>query len=48
MGTLFTGIIVLGLVGMAVRSLYRKRKSGSCSGCGGSCGGCGGCGNVEK
>ena len=43
LGTLLTVLIVIGLVVLAVRSLWRSRKS-ACS-CGGNCAACksGGC-----
>lgn len=41
LGTLLIGLIVAGWAALAVRSLWRSRKS-AC-GCGGSCAACGGC-----
>lgn len=44
MGTIAAGSIVLLIVGNAVRSIWKDRKSGkSCAGCSGGCGGCSGC-----
>ena len=40
MGTVLVLIILAALVGLAVFSLVRKRKSGSSCGCGCGCGGC--------
>ncbi|MCI8639656.1 MAG: FeoB-associated Cys-rich membrane protein [Coprococcus sp.] len=41
MGTLVVGIIVLALVGLAGRSIYKNKKAGKCCGdcahCGGAC-----------
>ncbi|MBO7357303.1 MAG: FeoB-associated Cys-rich membrane protein [Lachnospiraceae bacterium] len=42
MGTFIVCAVLVVIVAFAVRSIYKKRKSGSCS-CGGSCGSCGGC-----
>ena len=44
MGTLVVGLMVLVMTGAAVRSIYKRKKSGKgCCGCDGSCGGCCGC-----
>ena len=40
MGTVIVGAIVLGVVGLAVRSIMKDKKSGK--GCNGNCGSCGG------
>ncbi len=40
MGTLVVLLIVAALVGLAVFSLVKKRKSGGSCGCGCGCGGC--------
>ncbi len=41
MGTLVVGIVVLAIVGAAVRSIWKDRRSGkSCAGCAGGCGRC--------
>ena len=37
MGTIAVGAVVLLAIGLAVRSIYRDKKSGKC------CGGCSGC-----
>ncbi len=42
MGTFIVGCIVLGCVGLAVRSLVVNKKNGKAS-CGGDCGHCKGC-----
>lgn len=39
MSTLIVGIIVLAIVGLAAKSVYKQHKEG---GCGGSCASCGG------
>ena len=41
--TIIITLIILGLVFLAGRSVYRSKGSCGCSGCGGSCGGCHGC-----
>jgi len=42
MGTFIIGIIVLVLVGLAVRSMIKDKKSGKSIQCGGDCKHCGG------
>ena len=39
MGTFITPVVVVGLVGLAVRSMIKDKKSGKGS-CGGNCGQC--------
>lgn len=36
--------IVVGLVALSVRTLWKDHKSGGCAGCSGCGGGCGSCG----
>ena len=47
MGTLIVSLILAGMFGLAVKSLYKGSKSGGCcggcSGCAGSCGGASAC-----
>lgn len=44
MGTVLAGVVVLGLVGLAVRSMIKDKKSGKSLQCGGDCSRChGGC-----
>ena len=43
MGTVITGIVVLGIAGLAVRSMVRDKKNGKSIQCGGDCKRCGGC-----
>lgn len=42
MGTLAAGLVVAGLVTLAVRSMVRDKKSGKSLQCGGDCSHCGG------
>ncbi|MCM1050144.1 MAG: FeoB-associated Cys-rich membrane protein [Clostridiales bacterium] len=42
MGTIIVGIIVVGMVAMAVRSMIRDKKAGKSLQCGGDCSHCGG------
>ena len=42
MGTVVVGIIVAGVVALAVRSMVRDKKNGKSLQCGGDCGKCGG------
>lgn len=42
MGTVITGIVVLGIAGLAVRSMVRDKKNGKSIQCGGDCKNCGG------
>lgn len=44
MGTLAAGIIVAGIVGIAVRSMIHDKKNGKSLQCGKDCSKCGGCG----
>lgn len=42
-------LIVIGIAGLAVRSLYRQKKSGGCiCSCGGNCSTCHGSCSAEK
>lgn len=43
MGTAIVGVILLGIVGLAVRSMVRDKKKGKSIQCGGDCKRCGGC-----
>lgn len=44
LATILIGLILLGLMALAVRSIWRDKKQGkSCKSCGGSCSGCLGC-----
>jgi len=43
MGTLITGAILLVVVGLALRSVIRSKKSGKSLQCGGDCSKCKGC-----
>ncbi|HIY22254.1 MAG TPA: FeoB-associated Cys-rich membrane protein [Candidatus Flavonifractor merdigallinarum] len=38
--TLITGLLLLGVVALAVRHLWKTRKQGGCTGCSGNCSGC--------
>ena len=40
MGTIVAGGIVIGIVGLAVRSMVRDKKSGKSIQCGGDCANC--------
>lgn len=42
MGTVITGVIVLALAALAVRSMIKSKKSGKSIQCGGDCSRCGG------
>lgn len=42
MGTVVTGVIVLALVVLAVRSMVKDKKNGKSIQCGGDCSHCGG------
>ena len=42
MGTVVVGIIVAGVVALAVRSMVRDKKNGKSIKCGGDCKNCGG------
>lgn len=42
MGTVIVGVVLLGIVGLAVRSMVRDKKSGKSIQCGGDCEHCGG------
>ena len=44
MSTFIIGLIVVVLLGLAVRKMYRDKKSGKHT-CGGNCGQCGCCGH---
>lgn len=44
MGDIIIGIILLSVVALAARSLWKNHKAGkSCGGCSGDCGSCHGC-----
>ncbi|MDE7417005.1 MAG: FeoB-associated Cys-rich membrane protein [Lachnospiraceae bacterium] len=43
MGTMITLAILLAVIGLAVRSMVRDRKSGKSLQCGGDCSKCRGC-----
>lgn len=46
MGTLIVGLVVLGIVGMVVRSMVQDKKKGKSIQCGSDCKNCGGhCGH---
>ncbi|QCP34448.1 FeoB-associated Cys-rich membrane protein [Anaerostipes rhamnosivorans] len=46
MGTLIVGLVVLGIVGLVVRSMVRDKKKGKSIQCGNDCKNCGGhCGH---
>lgn len=42
MGTIIVGAVVLGIIGLALKSLIGDRKSGKSIQCGGDCKHCGG------
>lgn len=42
MGTVIVGAVVLVVVGLAVRSIFRDKKAGKSVQCGGDCKHCGG------
>ncbi len=42
MGTLVVGMIVLGIIGLAIRSIIKDKKSGKSPQCGQSCKNCSG------
>lgn len=42
MGTIITGIAVVALVALAIRSMVRDKKNGKSIQCGGDCNHCGG------
>lgn len=44
MGTVVVGIIVIALVGLAIRSMIKDKKNGVSLQCGGNCNSCKGCG----
>ncbi len=45
LATILIGLVVLALVLLAVRSIWRDKKQGrSCGSCPGGCSGCSGCG----
>lgn len=43
MGTAVVLVVVVGIVGLAVRSMVKDKKAGKSIQCGGDCGHCGGC-----
>lgn len=46
--TMIVLVIVIALVGLALRSIIRSRKrGGGCCGCSGGCCGCAGCGKMQ-
>lgn len=38
--TVIVSLLLLGVVALAIRHLWKERKKGGCSGCSGSCSGC--------
>lgn len=46
--TILVALIVLGIVGLAVRSIIKDKKSGKSCSCGGSCSGCAGSGTCHS
>lgn len=42
MGTIIVGIIVLAVVAIVIRSMYKDKKAGKSLHCGGDCKNCGG------
>ena len=42
MGTVIVGVVVVGVVGMIVRSMVKDKKAGKSLQCGGDCSHCGG------
>ena len=40
LGNIITIIVLLGLIGICIRSLYRHKRSGSCGGCSKNCATC--------
>lgn len=40
MGTLIVGMIVVLVIGLALRATIKNAKKGGCPGCSGSCSGC--------
>jgi len=40
MGTIFAGVIVIGIIGLAVGSMVHDKKSGKSIQCGGDCAHC--------
>ncbi|MGN0482706.1 MAG: FeoB-associated Cys-rich membrane protein [Lachnospiraceae bacterium] len=46
MGTVMTGLVVLLIVTLAVRSMVQDKRKGKSLQCGGDCGHCGGCGKM--
>ncbi len=42
MGTFIVGIIVVGIVGLSIRSMVRDRQNGKSTQCGGDCSHCSG------
>ncbi len=47
LGTLICGLVVALVVGLALRSVIREKRSGKCS-CGGNCGACGACSAIPS
>ncbi|GBU25331.1 hypothetical protein R83H12_01974 [Fibrobacteria bacterium R8-3-H12] len=48
MGTLITGLILLGIVAAVIRKIYKDKKKGGCAGCSCGCGRHGDCGADDK
>jgi len=42
MGTVIVGVVVVGVVGLIVRSMVKDKKAGKSLQCGGDCSHCGG------
>lgn len=42
MGTVIVGVVVVGVVGLIVRSMVKDKKAGKSLQCGGDCKNCGG------
>ncbi|MCD7806773.1 MAG: FeoB-associated Cys-rich membrane protein [Lachnospiraceae bacterium] len=49
MGNLIVGLILLVIVALAVRSIWKDKKSGrGCAGCSHGCSSCNGCASVKQ
>lgn len=46
--TIIVGVIVLGVLALALRSVIKNSKNGACSSCGGNCSCCNGCQDKKK
>ncbi|MGN0465991.1 MAG: FeoB-associated Cys-rich membrane protein [Lachnospiraceae bacterium] len=42
MGTLIVGVILVGIIGFAIKSMIKDKKAGKSLSCGGDCKNCGG------